>query len=127
MQRMKELVDSLSIWSGALVVAVVSGAVVWLLASMFPALRKLWVVIVPFTVAFCLYWSPVWLGADPSEYHAWALVFIVPWFLAGAIPAAAIDARRAAALVSWRNIPIALKMPRVGRTNCAKLRHRPIS
>jgi hypothetical protein len=90
MQRMKELVDSLSIWSGALVVAVVSGAVVWLLASMFPALRKLWVVIVPFTVAFCLYWSPVWLGADPSEYHAWALVFIVPWFLAGAIPAAAI-------------------------------------
>jgi hypothetical protein len=61
MQRMKELVGSLSIWSGALVVAVVSGTVVWLLAWMFPALRTLWVVIVPFTVAFCLYWSPVWL------------------------------------------------------------------
>jgi hypothetical protein len=90
MQRLKELVDSLSIGSGALVVAVVSGTLVWLLAWLFPALRKLWVVIVPFTVAFSLYWSPVWLGADPSEYHAWATVFIVPWFLAGAIPAAAI-------------------------------------
>jgi hypothetical protein len=90
MQGIKDLVDSLSIWSGALVVAVVSGTVVWLLAWMLPALRKLWVVIVPLIVAFCLYWYPVWLGADPSEYHAWALVFIVPWFLAGAIPAAAI-------------------------------------
>jgi len=90
MQQMKDLLDSLSIWSGAFVVAVVSGTVVWLLAWMFPALRKLWVVIVPFAVAFCLYWSPVWLGNDPSEYHAWAGVFIVPWFLAGAIPAAAI-------------------------------------
>jgi hypothetical protein len=90
MQQLKELVDSLSIWSGALVVALVSGMAVGLLAWMFPRWRKLWVVIVPFTVAVCLYWSPVWLGADPSEYHAWALVFILPWFLTGAIPSAAI-------------------------------------
>ena len=90
MQRFRELIDSLSIWSGTFFVALVSAAVVWLLARMFTKLRKLWIVIVPFTIAFCLYWSPVWLGTDPSEYHAWALVFIVPWFLAGAIASAAV-------------------------------------
>ena len=91
MNHVKEFVESLSLWSGAILVAVLSAAVIWLLCSMFPApLRKFWVVIVPFVLAYCVYWSPVWLGADPSEYHAWALVFIVPWFLAGAIPSAAI-------------------------------------
>ena len=89
--EMKTFVESLSLGSGAIVVAILSAGIVWLSCSVFPAtLRKLWVVIVPFTFAYCLYWSPVWLGADSSEYHAWAFVVVFPWFLAGAIPSAAI-------------------------------------
>jgi hypothetical protein len=89
--EMKTFVESLSLGSGAILVAILSTGIVWLLCSVFPAtLRKLWVAIVPFTFAYCLYWSPVWLGADSSEYHAWAFVFVFPWFLAGAIPSAAI-------------------------------------
>jgi predicted membrane protein len=71
--------------------AVLSVGVVWLLCTVGPvALRKLWVVIVPFILASCLYWSPVWFGSNPSEFSAWALVFVVPWFLAGAVPSAVI-------------------------------------
>jgi amino acid permease len=86
-QQVRALIDSLSLFSGAVVVAVLSVVVVWLLAVVCPDFGKLWALIAPFIIAFCLYWSPVWLGADPSEYHAWAFVFILPWFLAGAIPA----------------------------------------
>jgi hypothetical protein len=89
-QQVRALIDSLSLFSGAVVVAVLSAIVVWLLAVVWPDFGKLWALIAPFIIAFCLYWSPVWLGADPSEYHAWAFVFILPWFLAGAIPAWAI-------------------------------------
>lgn len=82
---MKELVESLSLWSGAFLVAIVSGALVWILAAAFPRLRRLWAVVVPLVIASCLYWSPVWLGSDPSEYGAWVFVVIPPWFLAGVI------------------------------------------
>jgi hypothetical protein len=89
--RMKTFVESLSIWSGAILVALLSSGLVSLVCSVCPEpLRKFWAVIVPFVLASCLYWSPVWFGADPSEYHAWALVVIGPWFLAGALPSAAI-------------------------------------
>jgi hypothetical protein len=33
-------------------------------------------------------WMPVWMGADSSEYSAWALLFIIIWGGAGAIAAA---------------------------------------
>lgn len=88
---MKTFVESLSLGSGAILVAILSAGVVWLLCIVCPVtLRKLWVVIVPFAFAYCLYWSPVWLGADSSEYSAWAVLGVVSWFLAGAIPSAAI-------------------------------------
>ena len=46
------------------------------------------VVIVPFVLAYCLYWSPVWLGnEDSSGYDVWELM-IVPWALAGFFPSA---------------------------------------
>src|SRR3974390_1057595 len=87
---MKTFIESLSVWSGAILVAIVSAGFVWLLCVVFPKLlRKLWVVIVPLVIAYFLYWSPVWLGADPSEYGAWKFVIIPPWFLAGAISSAA--------------------------------------
>jgi hypothetical protein len=69
--------------------AVLSVGVVSLLCSVLPArFRWLWVVIVPFSFAYSLYWSPVWLRSDPSEYSAWAGVFVGPWFISGAIPSA---------------------------------------
>jgi hypothetical protein len=98
---MKALVESLSLGSGAILVAILSAGVVWLLSSVFPeSLRKVWVVIVPFAFAYCLYWSPAWLteGSEfdraliRSEYRTWAFLCIGAWFLAGAIPSAAIVA-----------------------------------
>ena len=88
---MRTFVESLSLGSGAILIAVLSAGIVWLLCTVCPAiLRTLGVVIVPCTLAYSVYWSPVWLGADPSEYHAWALVVVLPWFLAGAISSAAV-------------------------------------
>ena len=84
---MKTLVESLSIGSGAVLIAVLSVGVVWLLCSVLPmALRWLWVVIVPLLFAYSLYWLPVWLGSDPSLYSAWAVLFVGAWFLSGAVP-----------------------------------------
>jgi hypothetical protein len=75
--RMKTFVESLSISSGAILIAVLSVGVVWLLCSTLPvALRSLWIVIVLFIFAYSLYWLPVWLGANSSEYSAW--VFLRP-------------------------------------------------
>jgi hypothetical protein len=45
-------------------------------------------VIVPFVLAYCLYWSPVWLGADPLGYDVWKFLFIGAWFFAGFFPSA---------------------------------------
>ena len=86
---MRDLIESLSLSSGAVLIALVSLGVVWSLSSAFPkALRPLWVLIVPLVLAYSLYWSPVWLGADPFEYNVWRWLFIGTWFLAGAIPSA---------------------------------------
>jgi hypothetical protein len=89
--RMKTFVNSLSLGSGAILVALLSVAVVWLLCSVLPAaLRSLWAVIVPFSLAYCLYWLPVWLGAEPSEFGAWAILGVGAWFLAGYFPSAVV-------------------------------------
>jgi len=87
---MKSLLD-LSIGSGAILMAVCSAAIVWLLYSVLPvALRPLWVVVVPFGLAYSLYRLPVWLGADASEYGAWEGICVGAWFLAGMAPSAVI-------------------------------------
>jgi hypothetical protein len=90
---MKAFIESLSLTSGAVVIAVLSVMVVWVLCSVVPVTprwRWIWAVAVPFGLAYCLYWSPVWLGADVTEYSAWAFVTIAPWFLAGLVSAAAV-------------------------------------
>ena len=87
--KMKESVESLSLGSGAILIAALSLGAVWLLCYVLPvALRWLSVVIVPLIFAYSLYWLPVWLGADPSEYSAWAVLGIGTWFLSGSIPSA---------------------------------------
>ena len=88
---MKAFVESLSISSGAILIAVLSIGVVWLLCSVLPvALRPLWAVIVPLIFAYSLYWLPVWLGTDSSEYSVWAVLGVGAWFLSGFFPSAAL-------------------------------------
>jgi amino acid permease len=87
---MKAFVNSLSLGSGAILIALLSVAVVWLLCSVVPALRSLWAVIVPFILAYCLYWLPVWLGAEASGFGAWAILFVGAWFFAGFFPSAVV-------------------------------------
>ena len=86
---MKTVVESFSLGSGAILIALLSLGVVWLLCSVLPwGLRSPWVVSVPFIFAYSLYWSPVWLGADPSEYGMWAVGVVAAWFFAGFFPSA---------------------------------------
>ena len=35
--------------------------------------------IIPPVVVYCLYWLPVWMGRDPSEYWSWSVVFYFFW------------------------------------------------
>ena len=71
--------------SGALGVALVSAilAFLWVRLRSTP-LRWVLALSVPLVISYSLYWSPVWLGADSSEYSAWAPLFIVAWYIAGA-------------------------------------------
>ena len=80
----------MSLGGVALMIAVCSVALVWLLYVLLPAaFRWVSVALVPLGLAYCVYWSPVWFrGADSSEFSSWQLLFIPPWFLAGAIPSA---------------------------------------
>ena len=83
---MKELLESLSLGSGAAVVAVCSAALAWPLCRVRPViLRWLGAVAVPFALAYVLYWSPVWLGSSDIEYSAWQFLVMGVWFLAGVI------------------------------------------
>ncbi len=88
---MRNIVESLSLVSGAVLIAILSTGIVWLLSFVLPAgLRWLSVVLVPFILSYCIYWSPAWLGADPVEYHVWAGLFIFLWFLSGVFPSAVV-------------------------------------
>ena len=87
---MLRLIQSLSLTGIALLIAVISPGLVWLLASAFPKVPKwIWPVFLPFSLAYCLYWSPVWFAnQDSSEYSAWAILFVGIWFFAGFFPSA---------------------------------------
>ena len=84
---MLDLVKSLSLLSGALVIAVVSGvcAVAWTRIAL-SQLKWGLAIGAPGLLAYSLYWSPVWLGADASEYWSFAPIPIGVWFAAGVIP-----------------------------------------
>lgn len=90
---MRSFVESLSLGSGAIVVGLVSVGIVALLSALTSkVLRTLCVVVVPFGLAYSLYWLPVWLGADSSEYGPWAILIVGAWFFAGFFPSAAMVA-----------------------------------
>jgi hypothetical protein len=87
---MLRLIDSLSLFSAAILIGVVSTALVGLLVYVLPKVPGwIWVLSVPFTLAYCFYWSPVWFGSgDSSSFSAWAIAFIAPCFFAGFFPSA---------------------------------------
>ena len=69
-----------------LVVAVVSFllAFVWAKVSI-GWLRWLLAASMPILVAGVVYWTPVWLGGDASEYSAWSGVAVIFGGLPGAV------------------------------------------
>ena len=81
---MRELIESLSWTSGFFVVAAIS-AVIALFTGRLHAAPLRWsaIVITPSIVSYCLYWSPVWLGAGSSEYSSWSGAFVIPWSAVG--------------------------------------------
>ena len=88
---MRAFLESLSLSSGAALIAVCSAVLVWPLCHVRPVVfRWLGTVAVPLILASCLYWLPVWLGANPSEYSSWEFLIVGAWFLAGAIPSVAV-------------------------------------
>jgi len=88
-----ERIDSLSLASGALLVAAVSAFLALFFAWLRrPVLRWAAAIGAPALVSYSLYWTPVWFAPpnrDMSEYSTWAFVCIPPWFLSGALASAA--------------------------------------
>ena len=83
---MLNLLHSLSLESGSVVVAVASALFGIVSARLGPAILR-WALALgaPLALSYALYWSPVWLGDDPLEYRTWAPLFVGAWYLAGAI------------------------------------------
>lgn len=81
---MRQLIESLSWTSGFFVVAVLSAFFALFTGRLKPTTVR-WVAgaLAPMAISYCLYWSPVWLGADSSEYSSWSGVFVIPWSLVG--------------------------------------------
>ena len=70
----------------AFLVAVCSALIAWLLCRIQPIiLRWIGAVVAPFAVSYCIYWLPVWRGANPSQYYSWELLGIGIPFAAGLI------------------------------------------
>lgn len=70
----------------ALLVAACSAILAWPVCYARPAILR-WggAVFVPLAFSYCIYWLPVWRGANPSEYSAWEVLGIGVPFLAGLI------------------------------------------
>ena len=87
----------MSLVSGAIILPIFSAVIVCLLWHVCPTrIRRAWIlfplsIIVPFTVAYCTYFYPVWFEHGSSEYYTWAPLVIVPWFVAGVISSAAMS------------------------------------
>jgi hypothetical protein len=82
---MKDIIESLSLGSGAVVVALCSAALAWFLSNVRVAVvRWLGCVVIPLALASVLYWLPVWLGSrDVAQHSTWSFLVVGLWFLAG--------------------------------------------
>lgn len=81
-----DIFESLPLPATSLIVAVIAGAIVACLAlTRLRFLRWVFALIVPFAVAYVLYWTPVWRGANSSEYSVWAVLVISIWSISGTV------------------------------------------
>jgi predicted exporter len=85
---MIEFFEHLSFGSAALLVAAqsfVAGGLVALIKHR--GWRWGLLAVVPWFIAYCVYWMPVWFGRlsaiAVSEYHAWVLVYVGPLTICG--------------------------------------------
>jgi hypothetical protein len=83
---MLDFIESLSLGSGAVLVAAMAAVVAFIIGFFWRSkLAWLLVLLISFAIAYCLYWFPAWkTGSDLAQHGAWAPICIVPWFLAGA-------------------------------------------
>ena len=88
---MRQMIESLTWTSGFFVVAAAS-AFLALFTGRLPSAALRWAscVLAPIAISYCLYWSPVWLGAESSEYSSWSGVFVIPWSLVGILASTAV-------------------------------------
>src|SRR5687768_7103056 len=83
--------ESLSLGSGAALIAVVSGSLAWPLGRIrSTATRWCTAVLVPFALSYCCYWMPVWLGGSGDQYSSWEVLIVGVWFVAGLLGSAII-------------------------------------
>ena len=88
---MRQMIESLSWNSGFFVVAAASALLALFTGRLQPAaLRWASCVFAPIAISYCLYWSPVWLGAESSEYSSWSGAFVIPWSLLGIVVSAVV-------------------------------------
>lgn len=86
---MLELLRSISLGTGAVLIAVTSAVVaVGLIRISNVFLKWCLAIFISTACSYVLYWSPVWLGAEPYEYAVWELAALIPWTLAGLIASA---------------------------------------
>jgi hypothetical protein len=75
---MMDLFESLPLPASMLIVATISVVVVALVAQFSPS-RVMWIeaLILPFGIAYVIYWAPVWIShsTNVADYLAWAPIF----------------------------------------------------
>jgi len=80
--------QSLSLTSASVLVAILS-AVAALLVGRIGSAAGRWcaAALLPLVLSYCVYWIPVWLGADGdrAQYSAWELLGVGVPFLAGLV------------------------------------------
>ena|SRR5437867_8960777 len=82
----KAFLESLSLGSGALLIAVVSAGIAWLVGHVrVAAVRWCAAVLVPLALSYVCYWMPVWLGGSPDQHFSWELLVVGAWFVAGLV------------------------------------------
>ena len=88
--QLVQIIDSLSLESGAVVVAILS--MVISLGIVYSRFNKQMGTCSYCSICYrkCALLVPVMLGADSLEYGTWTPLFIIPWYLAGALSSALI-------------------------------------
>ena len=88
---MLDLLNSLSLEAGAVIVAFAAAicAVAWARVSAWQ-LRWGLALGTPAGIAYALYWSPIWFGANSDQAWSWSPIVIGAWFLAGELSSAVV-------------------------------------